>query len=156
MFFVRHIPPRPQTCADYGPAKPPPRSLHTLGLCVKLPDSFPPTFPFVVPPCRYVASTYLLCLPLTKTARCVPKIPTLEPVHSEPCRGATHHSLPYSSSFFSHSCALFCTLLHSRKTQLISFQAIPHSGSKNHSTWGAHSIFAVQSRNGCATHCAGH
>src|SRR5260370_14604039 len=31
------------------------------------------------------------------------------------------------SPFFSHSCALFCTFLHSRKTQLFSFQAIPHS-----------------------------
>src|SRR6267143_78793 len=31
------------------------------------------------------------------------------------------------SPFFSHSCALFCTFLHSRKTQLVSFQAIPHS-----------------------------
>src|SRR5229473_2885310 len=31
------------------------------------------------------------------------------------------------SPSFSHSCALFCTFLHSRKTQLFSFQAIPHS-----------------------------
>jgi len=33
----------------------------------------------------------------------------------------------YSSSFFSHSCALFCAFLHSRKTQLFYFQTIPHS-----------------------------
>src|SRR5260370_36168571 len=29
--------------------------------------------------------------------------------------------------FFSYSCALFCTFLHSCKTQLFSFHAIPHS-----------------------------
>src|SRR5260370_1443600 len=31
------------------------------------------------------------------------------------------------TSVFSHSCALFCTFLHSSKTQLFCFQAIPHS-----------------------------
>src|SRR6266436_1614525 len=31
------------------------------------------------------------------------------------------------SSFFSHSCALFCTFLHASKTQLFCFQSIPHS-----------------------------
>src|SRR5712664_2597143 len=31
------------------------------------------------------------------------------------------------SPFFSHSCAIFCTFLHSRKSQLFSSQAIPHS-----------------------------
>jgi len=34
------------------------------------------------------------------------------------------------SPFFSHSCALFRTFLHSRKSQLFSFQAIPHSLAK--------------------------
>ncbi len=34
---------------------------------------------------------------------------------------------PYSSPFFSHSCAPFCTFLHSCKTQLFYFQSIPHS-----------------------------
>jgi uncharacterized protein YceH (UPF0502 family) len=37
------------------------------------------------------------------------------------------NSLHYSSSFFSFSCALFCAFLHSLKTQLFCFQAIPHS-----------------------------
>src|SRR5260370_40783597 len=31
------------------------------------------------------------------------------------------------SPFFSHSFPIFCTFLHSRKSQLFSFQAIPHS-----------------------------
>jgi hypothetical protein len=31
---------------------------------------------------------------------------------------------------FSHSSALFCAFLHSCKTQLVSFQAIPHSFAK--------------------------
>ena len=35
------------------------------------------------------------------------------------------------SPFFSHSCALFCAFLRSRKTQLFCFQAIPHSLQKN-------------------------
>src|SRR5258708_27133153 len=35
---------------------------------------------------------------------------------------ATHHTPFYSSAFFSHSCALFCTFLHSPKTQPFSFQ----------------------------------
>src|SRR5713226_3436689 len=34
------------------------------------------------------------------------------------------------TAVFSHSCALFCTFLHSRTTQLFSFQAIPHSFTK--------------------------
>ncbi len=34
------------------------------------------------------------------------------------------------SLFLSHSCALFCTFLHSSKTQLFSSQAIPHSFTK--------------------------
>jgi hypothetical protein len=33
----------------------------------------------------------------------------------------------YPSPFLSHSCTLFCTFLHSRKTQPFYFQAIPHS-----------------------------
>ena len=35
------------------------------------------------------------------------------------------------SPLYSHSSALICTFLHSSKTQLFSFQAIPHSASKN-------------------------
>src|SRR5260370_5038668 len=38
----------------------------------------------------------------------------------------------YSSSFFSHSCALFCALLHAAKNQVLSFQSIPHSFAQNH------------------------
>src|SRR5229473_6590740 len=34
---------------------------------------------------------------------------------------------PDVSSFFSHSCALFCTFLHASKTQLFCFQSITHS-----------------------------
>jgi hypothetical protein len=48
---------------------------------------------------------------------------------------STFHSLspiPYNlSPFFSHSCALFCTFLHSPKTQLSCFQSIAHSLHKN-------------------------
>src|SRR5713226_9333333 len=43
--------------------------------------------------------------PLVYPERSRPKIPTLS-------ERATHHSPQYSSSFFSHSCALFCAFLH--------------------------------------------
>src|SRR5260370_13075033 len=43
------------------------------------------------------------------------------------------HSLcPFSS----HSCALFCTFLHSRKFQLLYFQEIPYSLAKKTGGWG--------------------
>jgi len=35
------------------------------------------------------------------------------------------------SPFLSHSCALFCTFLHSRKTHPVCFQAVPHSCAKH-------------------------
>jgi uncharacterized protein YceH (UPF0502 family) len=40
------------------------------------------------------------------------------------------NSLHYASSFFLFPCALFCTFLHSPKTQPFCFQAIPHSLAK--------------------------
>ena len=45
--------------------------------------------------------------------------------------------IPYTlSPFFSHSCALSCTFLHPRRIQLLSFQAFPHSASKNTTAGG--------------------
>src|SRR2546425_203793 len=54
------------------------------------------------------------------------------PKWNSPLNTRHHHS----SSFFSNSCALFCAFSHSRKKQLVSFQAIPHSLSKNTRGWG--------------------
>src|SRR5216684_1896701 len=76
----------------------------------------------------------LLCLPLLrKLPGCTPTIPIL--VHpacpdfvGEPMQGEC--SALDSSSFFSHCCALFCTFLHSSKTQLFYFQANPNSFAK--------------------------
>src|SRR5882762_3438761 len=45
------------------------------------------------------------------------------------------------SPLYSYSSALICTFLHSSKTQLFSFQAIPHSASKNGPGWGTPQIF---------------
>src|SRR5712664_2766157 len=56
------------------------------------------------------------------------------PIQNRPL--ATPHSARYSSSFFSHPCALFCAFLHSEKTQLSSFQSFPHSFAKNTGGWG--------------------
>ena len=86
-------------------------------------------FHFPYPPSPLLAT-------LTKTAGCVPTIPNLELLtslprakprgysftQSEVCEGA-----PYSSSFFSDSCTLFCAFLHSPETQPFYFQPIPHS-----------------------------
>ena len=47
------------------------------------------------------------------------------------------------SPFFSHSCAIFCTFLHSRKSQLFSFQAIPHSLRKTTRGGGPSAVFAI-------------
>jgi hypothetical protein len=46
------------------------------------------------------------------------------------------------SPLYSHSSALFCTSLHASKIQLISFQAIPHSASKNGPGWGTPRFFS--------------
>src|SRR5712664_387374 len=51
---------------------------------------------------------------------------------------ATHLSPLYSSSFFSHSCALFCTFSHSPKTQPSYFQSLAHSLPKNPRGWVHH------------------
>ena len=45
--------------------------------------------------------------------------------------GGDANSLHYSSSFFSHSCALFCAFLHFPRIQPFSFQSFPHSSPKN-------------------------
>src|SRR5258706_1396097 len=58
---------------------------------------------------------------------------------------ATLQSPLDSNPFFSHSCALFCTFLHRRKTQPVSFQSIPHSLPKNSRGGGTPS----QSNNHC-------
>src|SRR5260370_37702616 len=58
------------------------------------------------------------------------------PAGSSPRRSPPRLPIPYPlSPFFSHPCALLCTFLPSRKTQLFSFQAIPHSASKNRAAW---------------------
>src|SRR6267143_5363507 len=40
------------------------------------------------------------------------------------------------SPFLSHHCPLFCTFLHSRKTQPYCFQSFPHSLGKTPGWWG--------------------
>ncbi len=50
------------------------------------------------------------------------------------------------SPFFSHSCALFCAFLRSRKTQLFCFQAIPHSLQKNTRGGGRGLLFFATGR----------
>ena len=61
-----------------------------------------------------------------------------------PARSADHGRDPLFSTshllspVFSYSCALFCTFLHSRKIQLLSFQAIPHSLRKTPGGGGRH------------------
>src|SRR2546422_841722 len=53
------------------------------------------------------------------------------------CVGGVDHSDPLFpvsdplSPVFSHFCALFCTFLHLRKSQIFSFHGIAHSSTKN-------------------------
>src|SRR6266567_5023716 len=81
-----------------------------------------------------------------------PKMPSRKPFAchtSETPRAGSQHSnfqpsniqtipqiYPLSFHILPHSLALFCTFLRSRKIQLFSFQAIPHSSHKN-KAWGA-------------------
>src|SRR5713226_557034 len=54
----------------------------------------------------------------------------------------------YSSTFFSNSCALFCPFLRSPKTQLVSFQAIPHSFPKTRGCGeGGEAVFLTKNFN---------
>ena len=82
----------------------------------------------VVPPYRYVAPTYLLCFSLLRKHR---GWGVFFPFWYKTIDGGDANSLHYSSSFFSHSCALFCAFLHFKRTQLSSFQSFPHSSPKN-------------------------
>src|SRR6266850_1595004 len=42
-----------------------------------------------------------------------------------------HFAISFFSYNCSYNCPLFCTFLHSQKTQTPCFQSFPHSGSKN-------------------------
>src|SRR6266478_4170978 len=105
-------------------------SLRTQRLCVKLSDSFPPAFsfashlPYLLPSsvsCNsFVCHSYENCLGVYQQF----------PFWNSPLITQTH----CSSSFFSNPCALFCSFLHLCKTQVFSFQAIPHSASKKKTT----------------------
>src|SRR5260370_16920365 len=77
----------------------------------------------VVPPYLYVASTYLLCLPLQEHPACVPTIPNSEltlatlgtisnPLFPTPPNPLSIHILPHSFSLFStpHSLNSFLSL----------------------------------------------
>src|SRR5258708_29577771 len=83
--------------------------------------------------------------------------PILQPVcfQIHPCNGGcalsrscqpsnlpTFQRVSELSPLFSRSCALFCAFLHSPKTQLFYFQAIPHSASKNTTTTGRGGVFS--------------
>src|SRR5712692_5891320 len=82
--------------------------------------------------CQADSCTPLLALPPRPLS---PRLPIL-------------YSLPLSP-FFSHSCALFCAFLHSRKTQLSCFQSIAHS---LHKTRGGRGCFLPRTPLS-TTHC---
>jgi hypothetical protein len=82
-----------------------------------------------IPQLLYLPLLCDFCIPDGSAGRKLPGVYQLFPFWNSP--PTTRLSPPYSSSFVSYSCALFCTFLHSRKTQPFSFQPIPHSASKN-------------------------
>src|SRR6266436_4934107 len=116
-------------------------SLRTLCLCVKLSDPFLPTFPLspifriffqvpypATPLFATLAKTAGVC---TNNSHSGTHQSRLQSAHMSDCLYPLS-PIPYTlSPFFSHSCALFCAFLHSPKTQLFSFQSLPHSSSKN-------------------------
>ena len=61
----------------------------------------------------------------------------------------THYPLPTSSSFFSHSCALFCTFLHFfalTKNSTPLFSIVSALFAKNHPGWGTPQVPCQKSR----------
>src|SRR6267143_3777361 len=109
-------------------------SLRTLCLCPEFSDSLRPT--------SVVPTTY--ALPLATAAPqplCNQSVThsfyldggcICPPVALPSRQRSSRMPIPCSlSPLFSISCALFCTFLHSPKTQLFYFQAIPHSLQKN-------------------------
>src|SRR6267378_4131070 len=113
-------------------------SLRTLCLCIEFSDSLRPT--------SVVPTTYALHLataapqPLCNQSvthsfyldgGCIP--PVALPSRQRSSRMPI--PVPYIL-YFSISCALFALFLRSPKTQRFYFQAIPHSASKNTTTWG--------------------
>src|SRR6267378_4967232 len=111
-------------------------SPRTLCLCVEFSDSFRPT--------SVVPTTY--ALPLATAAPqplCNQSVTHsfyldggwIPPVALPSRQRSSRMPIPcFLSPLFSIPCALFCTFLHSPKTQLFYFQAIPHSASKNTTT----------------------
>src|SRR6267378_8097370 len=103
-------------------------SLRAQRLCVKFSDSFSPSFssvfylPYLLP--SSVSRNSFVFHSYANTRGVYQQFPKW----NSPLNTCHDHS----SSFFSNSCALFCAFLHSRKKQLVSFQAIPHSLSKKH------------------------
>src|SRR5467141_151568 len=104
-------------------------SPRTLCLCVEFSDSFRPT--------SVVPTTYALH-PATAAPQplCNQSVTHsfyldggwIPPVALPSRQRSSRMPIPCSlSPLFSIPCALFCTFLHSPKTQLFSFQAIPHS-----------------------------
>src|ERR1700687_2364469 len=113
-------------------------SLRTLRLCVEFSDSFHPT--------SVVSTAYALTLatatPQPLCNQSVTHSFYLDGGHTPlwRCPTTAVPSTAYSCSLsplFSISCALSCTFLHSPKTQLFHFQAIPHSLKKKTRGWVA-------------------
>jgi len=117
---------------------PKPSSLRILCLCVEFSDSFRPT--------SVVPTTYALHLATaTPQPLCNQSVTysfyldggAYPPVALPARQRSSRMPIPYSLSlYFSISCALFCTFLHSPNIQLFYFQAIPHSASKKHNHRG--------------------
>jgi len=150
--FVAKVPSRPKS------ASPLPLLCVFRGLCVQIPcpyaltvtlhNRFPrsraKTHPFKSAAYALFQVPYPinpLFATLTKTAGCTPTIPILKP---SACAliNPMPFPTPYPLSFhiLAHSLALFCTFLHSSKTQLFCFQALPHSLPKTTRGGGRHSI----------------
>jgi len=103
---------------------------------------------------RYKQKTYSLAKPF----RCntykkvgVGLFPFRNVSNIQTFRLATSQRVSDLSPFLSHPCALFCAFLHSAKTQLIYFQALPHSLPKTTRVGGGAASFARSALRGGAS-----
>jgi len=119
-----------------------PRTLaHKITLRSNLPRNLTQKTPFKSVPSALFHFPYPLSplfATLTKTAGCIPTIPILELI-------PRHSSLSTAFKFFLFM--LFRTLLRAPKTQLLSFQAIPHSLRKTPGVGGTPSLSTFKPAN---------
>src|SRR5260370_39567209 len=113
---------RPSSHSRFGP--------HLNLIAEKIAPFFSSTYvePILQPFCFHIHACNGGCTPLLNVRTFKSANRSSSAVVERRSRSGRHVSACSDlSPLFSDSCALFCAFLHSAKTQLFSFQAIPHS-----------------------------